>query len=583
MKKLILVLAVLVALPAVTNAKKQRARNKARIEVSIPVEAKFVRDSARITGKIEGYNPNFPFKTGQMLIQNPFTGEDKPQVFDIADDGTFETTFPVWYDGLTAMSLGGKYMKFYVEPGKTLEITFVRAEPQFAGESAEVNTEMAAFKRVEVPREQVAEIRNSTDWKMVQDAYRKVMDDNLHELDKARVAGTISLKSYEILRNIEISEFISDVLGYASSYRWKNPNSPLPAEFHAFIRDMPLDDPALLAAAGYILVNRIAFMDPLSYKEKAKGIVIQQTKDDRVSIYLPTFIEDKRDELTEDELWYLTTPMETALSDSLLKKKYLEIQSAFAVRYMELAKEHSRTRRYSPEVDRERHRLAYADSAYRALTGREPGLIMDAVAVNALSYVNRYADRLTASDVLQLHRAIAEHVENPFLNDEVWLHYESIMPRISDKPADPLESRRIPTDNISHEPIELEGRAADIMRGIIGRFKGKPVLVDFWGTTCAPCRVNLLLNREERMEVESKDAVKLVYVTHPGQSPNVAEYEKFIADNIMGNSFRITRDEWNILSQPLQLNAIPRYILFDAKGRIINFRHDGSVSEFLRE
>ncbi len=553
---LLLILAVL--LPVAANAKKPRVRNKVHSEVSTPVEAKFVLGSARIMGKIEGYNSDFTFTTGQIDIENPFTREALPQVFLIAADGMFETEVPVWYAGLVEIIMGKEYFELYVEPGKALEITFVKTQPHFTGDLADVNAEINAFDRTEVSREQRQEMRDSDDWQAVQAGYRNIMDDNLLRLEQARKDGTISDKTYGILRNVELAEFTEELLRYQMDRYYADKETPV--EFYAFLREMPLDDPAFIITNGRAVANYVAFIRPLAQTSDMYSS-FSTSDGNNVTISIPDFLEDKGDVLSTDERWWLTVPTEEWTTDSLLKKKYACVAGNFYPRFIELAKDHELTRRFTPEVSYTRRGLDYADSAWLALTGRKPGLMMDIVALTELNNVSRKAPDLTPSDILQLHRAVYDHVEHPFLRDEVWRHYEQMIPMMGGK------------------AIELPaGPAADILHGIIGRFKGKPVLVDFWGTSCAPCRAALERNKEQRAAVEAKGDVALAYITAPLWSP--VGYERFITNNAMTNSFLITDDEWNIIAPLLKLNSVPRYVLFDEQGRILNADHSGSLSGF---
>ncbi len=205
-----------------------------------------------------GFHDKFPFKTGTMLIEHPFTGETMPQVFMIAPDGTFETRFPVWYAGRVNMMLH-RFMQFYVEPGSTLEITFSPAVSFGPGHVGDINTEIAAFERSAEPdREQ---LMKNLDWQVVQAAYRSMMDNNLRRLDEARAAGTMSEKAYGILRNIELSDYYVLISSHLPA------GTQLPWEFYDFLREMPIDDPEPFAANGYRHSSPIVYMPPLSNPE----------------------------------------------------------------------------------------------------------------------------------------------------------------------------------------------------------------------------------------------------------------------------------------------------------------------------
>ncbi len=571
MKKLLLVaLSVMVIMPVIANTKKTRMRGKARVETSASApEAKFVRSSARIKGTIVNYNSSFPFKTGDMTLNNPFTSEAIPQAFMIADDGTFEIEFPVWFASMVSIKMGGLPFTFYVEPDKTLEVTLIKGKPQITDELAQENIEIAAFERDDVAWTQRIESYKNGDWKDTESLFRGAMEENLHRLDEALAAGTVSDKIYRYLRNVELVKFVDGML-YRQMYM--DEERP-PIEFYAFMRDIPFDDPGFATiAAIYSLPNLIANMRPMvfAWASTFSTLLLKDDREngiaDEYKISIEDFIEDKRDVLFEDELWWLTGIKNMEWPESPQKREPSEIAREFHPRFVELAKEHIRTRRYSADARDLRNRVTASDSVWRELTGREPGLMMDIVAMNSLDIINRQAGKLTPVDILQMHLAVYDNVEHPFLREEVWRHYEEMMPQMSNK------------------GVELpEGPAADILHGIIDRFRGKCVLVDFWGTGCGPCISAIMANREKRAQLEEKGNVALVFISTSSWSPEIGRYEDFVTENDMTNTFLISQDEWNMVTALLKINGLPHYVLFDEEGRIVDDYHNGSLNEFLKE
>lgn len=560
MKKLILVLAVLVALPAIANAKKPRAKRKARIEVAAPETAKFVLDSARIKGTIEGYGPSWPFKTGQMALHNPFTGAAMPQAFLIAEDGTFEVEFPVWFPSEVSMDLGGLWIPIYVGPGATVEVRWYLDDVTrtrtwaFSGDLARQNNEMKGFQRTQITRSQYDTMSNSSDWKIAEGIMRGVMDENLRSMDEALAAGAVSEDVYRLLRYKEQENFAEEMLSYAGSYDYYNNGKKVPREFYSFMREIPFDDPGFLTFAGWVIPNRLEFMKPLrdSYYSKFTGMSF------------PQYLESKGVEVTDDE-------RRSAVIYSSYSKEEIErlsrIRDDLKARYADMHEEYQQYSETIPTfpdaVEGVRLFNAHADSVWQALTGRPSGLMMDIVAMQELKNIQREA-HLSPADIVQIHRAVYDNVEHPFLRDEVWRNYEALLPKMGNMATE------LP-----------EGPATEILRGIVDRFKGKPVLIDFWGTACGPCVATLKDNKEQRAKVEEKGGVTLVYITCPSWSPRLAEYDQFVADNALTNSFRISNDDWNLLSPLFNLSSVPRYIHLDEQGRVLNEHHSGAMNEFL--
>jgi len=100
------------------------------------------------------------------------------------------------------------------------------------------------------------------------------------------------------------------------------------------------------------------------------------------------------------------------------------------------------------------------------------------------------------------------------------------------------------------------------------KYAGNVIYMDFWGIGCGPCRKGML---DQRTLVEQyKDApVHFLYICNEKDSPREPS-EKFLTDNnIQGEHIFISSDEWNLLTNKFQFNAIPFTLLIDRNGNIV--------------
>ena len=102
-----------------------------------------------------------------------------------------------------------------------------------------------------------------------------------------------------------------------------------------------------------------------------------------------------------------------------------------------------------------------------------------------------------------------------------------------------------------------------IFQHIVARYKGQPVLVDFWATWCGPCRMAMKTIEPLKKELWGKCA--FVYVTSP-TSPQ-ATWSKMVPD-IHGDHFYVSEKQWGTLMKQFQVQGIPAYIVVDSKGRV---------------
>ena len=132
-------------------------------------------------------------------------------------------------------------------------------------------------------------------------------------------------------------------------------------------------------------------------------------------------------------------------------------------------------------------------------------------------------------------------------------------------------------DAYSRFVIEREGNARmetaatpgdSLFQSLKEKYSGNIIYMDFWGIGCGPCRKGML---DQRTLVEHyKEApVRFLYICNEKDSPREPS-EKFLSDNqIQGEHIFLSSDEWNLLTNKFQFNAIPFSLLIDRNGNIV--------------
>lgn len=101
-----------------------------------------------------------------------------------------------------------------------------------------------------------------------------------------------------------------------------------------------------------------------------------------------------------------------------------------------------------------------------------------------------------------------------------------------------------------------------IIDEIVSKHKDKIVLIDLWATWCGPC-----IQAMKEMDPLKKEWINkgVVFVYIAGEnSPKGIWKEKI--DNILGEHYYLTDEEWNFTKDSLNLTGVPSYLIFDKQG-----------------
>ena len=114
-----------------------------------------------------------------------------------------------------------------------------------------------------------------------------------------------------------------------------------------------------------------------------------------------------------------------------------------------------------------------------------------------------------------------------------------------------------------------DGEGTNIFRKIIDQYKGKILFVDFWATTCGPCIASIKHNKPIREKYKEDKDFDFVFITSENESP-LPRYKDFIKDQELAKTYRLSSDDFRYLRQLFKFNGIPRYVLINKEGKVLN-------------
>lgn len=590
----------------------------------------FKVDTVTYFGYIKGFNRRFPQHTGMVYVNDVLVGKQLSYMVKISDDGTFSVKFPHCNPQEIYVRLPFFNNNVFVEPGKTtfhvIDNSNQSTPALFMGDCARINTDLDKLKNINSFNysEMNAKIPDFSpeQYKAYCFATQKKDLDLLDEYSKTH---NISKKAYQIKKaSVEYSyasEAMSYTMNFESAYRQKN-NVPreqreLPVEiqkpdsiYYSFLTNDLVNNPlAVLTSGYYFFVNRLMFLEilrgaPIGYstadivaeleksgykftpeeKELADGIKMSESpemkkvqdefqarygkqQDDFFKKYndkikalykekagsfvttaaITEYLAGQNVVFTDDEKAFLAAKKE--FDDNPLVQK----QNSFQEKYMKQISEfHNNHRDVMTEIMAQR-RLAERNEKVQKILGIQPGLAVDIMTSQEIC-------RPIVSELSPVsNEKIIEYQKNiitPFISSYIALQNNATQATIE-------ANKKLTGSRVNEVPKTTGDKVFD---AIMSKYKGKVVYVDFWATWCGPCRSGIEQIKPLKEEMANEN-VAFVYITNP-TSPKIT-YDNMIP-TIKGEHYRVSADEWNVLSSMFKISGIPHYVLVGKDGNVIN-------------
>lgn len=194
------------------------------------------------------------------------------------------------------------------------------------------------------------------------------------------------------------------------------------------------------------------------------------------------------------------------------------------------------------------------DDRMKAIWDQPAGIAKDVLLSNqtinlvnakALDLVKTYIDRYKASVVQPVFKA---RVVKAY-DDAVYLMNNYTMP-------------------VNAQLNNLPKSEADSMfNKIVNKYAGKVVYIDFWATWCGPCRAEMPNSKVLHEKLAGKDVVFL----YLGVQSDEKTWKSSIAEmGIEGEHFLLSENDFSAISAKFQISGIPRYLLVDKAGRVVD-------------
>lgn len=550
----------------------------------------FNKTTGRLIGYIKGYDVRLGFKTGILYTGNEITREDYPVVIEIHPDGRFEGDIPLTNATYSYLVMNKQVIHFYIEPEQTIAMIldwdeFLYADRMrktrhnfknitFKGPVAKINEDLLGYNstpfdyksftnKIKTISPQAFKEQEAIDYKKSKDNLASYLKNN-----------SISDKASVLLKNkidLEHADYLFDFVSNRDYYAKQdtiNPILKIPVEndYFDFLKEINLNDQSLLTIKEFsTFVNRFEFSKPILVYPKPKPIE-NSFKPEKT---LEKYLEDEKIVVTENDKVLIESQKNKTFNsyeayqefEKLLSESYKNGLKAYNKKYVEPF-----NKLQSEKVSMEKWQLK--DSIVKNVFHLEKNLVYEIIKIRALKFD---IERSNAENAHNYWNELQKDITNPFLRQEGERIVDQQFP-INSFENSPLEgnlNHKVKINATAFSNKLPEGKATDIFKNIINKHKGKILFIDFWATTCGPCVATIKQMKETRKKYKDNTDFEFVFITDESQSPTES-YDKFVKEQELENIYRLSSDDYNRLRQLFKFNGIPRYIVVDKKGEVVN-------------
>lgn len=533
-------------------------------------------DSSTIKGFIRDFDAKNG-NTGEVIVDNVLANDQFKYPFTILPDGTYQVKFPMQYPSTIYLDFPGIRINPFLEPGKSIVLFTDSTENErfyknssdyasrekrtlFMGDLSVVNSDLQSVDTI-----------NHYDYNtlmqnilnMSAEEYKKnclvYMQQDLVEFQNYRDKYPFSKKALSKFQRDLTFRTYSNIL-YFNWYKedkyieWKKEQGnqseksfvkeQLSSEYFSFLKDEELNNPLSLLSNGYSSV-----LNSMFFSDTVRAISF--------NYYINAFsdyIRKKSIALTDDDQKYLNKLLSCDTKEKLYSA-YTEDSTAtsqFNLKYLPIHTEVGKSV------------FAYSEAQSKNLKnyfGVNPGLVTELLLSQHLySELNGGNQPYSKETIDQINETLKEPVIVDFLLQK--------SQQIADENVRILEANKTKSGSHFNETPPVE--ASKVFDEIIRKYKGKIIFVDFWATWCGPCKEGIKKMKPVKEEYLGKDVV-FVYLTD--ESSPIETYNLMLPD-IKGEHYRFNSEVWSDLVQRFSIKGIPRYVLIDKEGKVVDKKID---------
>lgn len=478
-------------------------------------------DTACVQGYIDGYDPRLGFNTGMIYLSNELTRMDYPTVVQIEPDGSFFSKFVLTHPIESFISLeAGNSIPFFIEPGDTLTM-YVDWEDLLARSRA---------RDYDFPLKNMEYMGSAAPMAYLLDAFSPQISYGYNQLNKA--IKTLTPPQYSDRMNTLAARWMQKADSVSTRHK-------------------------LTPAATRLLHNKVwlqAGLSLLDYTDNRKYEALTDSTNKVLQIPADDSFYKFLQKVPVDE--------ETALCDRqfdifINRFEYMQPVERILYQFYESNMQWSDSLKKIGKTDEEvlesyDENLKNVKLKQRAFVEQQCGvsnpLFWQIACLRQFAQeLKHIPDESEGSDNLAKLRPQLSHL---FLLAEAEQYFKMTYQEGA--------TYQLP-----------EGKATEIFRSIIHNHPNKVLFVDFWATTCGPCRSGIEHSAELRKQYKNHPEFQFIYITNEAESPKKA-YQAYVDKHLKGEAcYYLSGSDYHYLRQLFRFNGIPHYVLVEKDGSIL--------------
>lgn len=494
------------------------------------------------TGTLKGYTAAWGFKTAKVIVEDAVTGIGETYLINIDSTGRFTANFPLSIDKECWVSFPFYNSAVYFLAGKTVTQHFNfsptwEVSSVFEGDGSVVNNDINKVRSF---------VWNDNWDRIYSDIYQYTPEKykayflTMQERKLASIDSVVQTTKFDkTAYNLATDDVKYNIAGLLSTYNHHLESAYRIHNKLTFESKGPKLKRVKLEPAYYDFLQKLKYNRTLALSAYNYNLFLKRLK-------LLSLIYDKagRSDYTR-EIKILTQldTMEQSNKLTLQHYRMLMANNGTAAGSMDKAR---------PEV-------------LKSLINQDISLELKLMSLQDTCQI--IDDNKVPMTDVALARLKSE-LNNDFL-------FEPIL-RLNNNVKKAIETSKLQTGYVSNNTPKV---ALDsVFDNIVNKYKGKAIFVDFWATWCGPCLQGMEDMKSVKSDLQGQNVV-FVYITNP-TSPETT-YNVMIPD-IKGEHYRVTADEYNVISERFKINGIPHYTIIDTKGKVISNGAHGVNAEQLK-